>query len=449
MSKIEFSVDLNGKLVPGELQATLFHQLHRQAMAQCTTIIEGIDTIGYLAPFAMIQAYYASRGEAVPPAMQPRAEVLAEPADEDNDIEEILHVPAWPGGLPVPRVLSTFGSVYPALNIANITIAQNAEVQRRRDAEKVIQNRNEQIKMAFLSKLPREIIDTMQQAEFELGQLHISQMDVRQTMAWAMNRFGGVPSEDVSKATLLVHKPFSVNDLINADSLDIAMAKRLAILSTLEENARPTFFMIRPKIDNAGRGHPAYGDLIKYHYNTTVVANMSFNTLRIAVRAKYNDLIALYTEAIVVWTEKNDNASASLAKAHVPTTNRKQAGGGANTNGGSAGTNECREHLLGRNCGPHAACRGSYPHDTQRHGSCKTFINASDKAKLFDSMPADQQKAVRAAAKEAKEGNNKKGSNLNKGGTIASAPASNNRRYNGRANATSSADDDVVSSEED
>ena len=90
MSKIEFSVDLNGKLVPGELQATLFHQLHRQVMAQCTTIIEGIDTIGYLAPFAMIQAYYASRGEAVPPAMQPRVEVLAQPADEDNDIEEIL-----------------------------------------------------------------------------------------------------------------------------------------------------------------------------------------------------------------------------------------------------------------------------------------------------------------------------------------------------------------------
>ena len=301
--------------------------------------------------------------------------------------------------------------------------------------------------MAFLSKLPREIIDTMQQAEFELGQLHISQMDVRQTMAWAMNRFGGVPSEDVSKATLLVHKPFPVNDLINADSLDIAMAKRLAILSTLEPNARPTFFMIRPKIDNAGRGHPAYGDLIKYHYNTTAVANMSFNTLRIAVRAKYNDLIALHTDAIVVWTTKNDNASASSAST---TTNRKQAGGGANTNGGSAGTNECREHLLGRNCGPHAACRGSYPHDTQRHGSCKTFINASDKAKLFDTMPADQQKAVRAAAKEAKEGNNKKIGNIyQKSGTIASAPASNNRRYNGRANATSSADDDVVSSEED
>ena len=303
--------------------------------------------------------------------------------------------------------------------------------------------------MAFLSKLPREIIDTMQQAEFELGQLHISQMDVRQTMAWAMNRFGGVPSEDVSKATLLVHKPFSVNDLINADSLDIAMAKRLAILSTLEENARPTFFMIRPKIDNAGRGHPAYGDLIKYHYNTTVVANMSFNTLRIAVRAQYNNLVALHTEDIVIWTSKHDNGSASLAKSHVPTTNRKQAGGGANTTGGSAGTNECRDHLLGRNCGPHATCRGSYPHDIQRHGTCKTFINASDKAKLFDSMPADQQKAVRAAAKEAKEGNNKKSGNIYHKGTIASAPASNNRRYNGRANATASVDDDVVSDEED
>ena len=61
----------------------------------------------------------------------------------------ILHVPAWPGGLPVPRALSTFQTVYPGLNIANITIAQNGEVERRRHTEKIIQNRNELIKSSY------------------------------------------------------------------------------------------------------------------------------------------------------------------------------------------------------------------------------------------------------------------------------------------------------------
>ena len=197
MSKLDFSVDLNAKLQPGELQAPAFHRLYRQVLAACTTIVEGIEMIPYLAPFPTIQSSYASRGEPVPANMLPRAEILFEPADVDedgNDIAEIPHVPAWQGGLPVPRILSTFASVYLGLNIANITIAQNGEVERRRQTERIIQTRNELIKSSFSAKLPQNVIDAMNQAEFQPGQIHISQMDTRQTMYWAMQRFGGVPS---------------------------------------------------------------------------------------------------------------------------------------------------------------------------------------------------------------------------------------------------------------
>lgn len=469
MSKLEFSADLNA-LAPGEIQAPSFHQLYRQTLAACTTIVEGIEMANFLAPYHTIQSLYASRGEAVPAAMLPRAEILAEPAYENEDGEEIaaiLHVPAWSGGFPVPRILSTFGSVYPGLNIANITIAQNGEVERRRQTERTIQNRSELIKNSLLAKLPHDIIDTMNQAEFQPGQTHLSQMDIRQTMSWAMDRFGDVPSEDVAKATRLVYKFFRVSDLVNADALDIAITKRQAILATLKPDARPTFFLIRPDLDKAGRGHPAFEDLVKFHYTTTAVEDMSFTTLRAAIRAKYNNLVALHNAAIAIWASKQHDGSAALTNPAVTNANRKAGGGASNSGGGGTGgsnsggggtngANECQNHLLGRICGLHYTCRTTYPHDAKRLGICKTFGPASDKAKLFDSMPAEQQKSVRAA-KEAKD-NFKKGNHnrqqqprdFSKGGTIASAPASFNRRHNGRASANAaSADDDVISSDED
>ena len=419
--------------------------------------------VDYLAPFATIQSLYASRGEPVPANMLPRAEIIAEPAHQDangNEIAAIDHVPAWHGGLPVPRVLSTFATVYPNLNIANITIAQNGEVERRRQMEKTIQNRNELIKHSFLAKLPLDVMDTMHQAEFQPGHMHISQMDIRQTMSWAMDRFGGVPTEDVTKATQLVYKFFTVSDLINADSLDIAITKRQAILATLKPDARPTYFLIRPELDNAGRGHPAYADLIKFHYTTTAVDDMSFTTFRAAVRAKYNDLVALHYGAIVIWSAKqHDNGSASLAKTDVPNTHRKQAGGGPSISGGGAASNkECHNWMTGQECSDFCKTSGRRTHTPSCKGMCASLKAALEDSRTFNSMSNGDKTAARAAHQRGKEKGQPQGKNPNnrqqprdsgKGGTIASAPASTNRRY-GRASANAaSADDDVVSSDED
>ena len=449
MSKIELSADLNAKLAPGELQAPLFHILYRQTMSHCTAIVEGIETVGYFATFPVIQSYYASRGEAVPDNMLPRAEILAEPADEDNDIEEILHVPAWNGGLPVPRSLSTFQSVYPALNIANMTIAQNGEIERRRHAEKIIQVRNESIKNSFLSKLPHDVMDTMHQADFEPGQLHISHMDVRQTMAWAMTRFGGVPSEDVSKATLLVHKHFSVSDLVNANSLDIAITKRQAILSTLKVDARPSFFLIRPLLDLAGREHPAYVDLIKYHYTSTTVEDMSFNTLRTAVRSKYNDLVALHTGAITIWSSKQPDNSMAATTVKNAASNVKQAANNP-VQAPKGKLNECHSWITGLECSDR--CKSRLAHSPSCKGMCSSLKNAVINSRTFNSMSEADKTAARSAEQNMRrQGTTKpQGKQLRgfvkNGGTIASAPI---RRTNGRATASAATEDDVVSSDED
>ena len=453
MSKIELSADLNAKLAPGELQAPLFHILYRQTMSYCTAIVEGIETVGYFAPFPVIQSYYASRGEAVPVNMLPRAEILAEPADEDNNIAEIIHVPAWDGGLPVPRSLSTFQSVYPALNIANMTIAQNGEIERRRHAEKIIQVRNELIKSSFLAKLPHDVMDTMHQADFEPGQLHISHMDVRQTMAWAMTRFGGVPSEDVSKATLLVHKHFSASDLVNANSLDIAITKRQAILSTLKADARPSFFLIRPLLDLAGREHPAYVDLIKYHYTSTTVEDMSFNTLRTVVRSKYNDLVALHTGAITIWSSKQPDNSMAASTVKQAAGNVKQAAGNP-VHASKGKPNECHNWITGQECSDRCKSFGRYAHSPACKGMCASLKQAVINNRTFNSMSEADQTAARSAeqnirgqGKTKPHGKQPPRAFVKNGGTIASAPVP--RRTNGRANASVASEDDVVSSDED
>ena len=88
---------------------------------------------------------------------------------------------------------------------------------------------------------------------------------------------------------------------------------------------------------------------------------------------------------------------------------------------------------------------------------CASLKTALDNSRTFNSMSDEDKTAAENQRKqERSKGNGKpqgknpntRQQNFSKGGTIAADPASNNRRNNGRAN-TASADDDVVSSEED
>lgn len=441
--------------------AVKIHQLDNEYHAKTLGPLSAFQMAPYFSKdFGTLTRFYASYDPPIiaSPEEQPRAavefvpEVIADAANGIVGVPAVQARRAWIGGLPIPNEVPSAATMFPNVAAHQVTTQQYNAVTAAVTKTKTITERDTAVKDRLMEALPTAYITSLQTAE--MGPGHITTMSAVQLLRAALQNFGTIYPHEIPGVISSITAPFTSADLMSSESLHLALVKRQQKQEIIPAAARPPYYQLMPLIHNAFGTHPTGTDLINKHFEGTPVLEQTIPTLVTVVDLHYTNLIAKHAVAIDKW----------FLTATAASTIKHAAGNPAASSAAPAKSNECHRWMTGQQCSDYCKTSGKLTHTPSCKGMCSSLKVALADSRTFHSMSTEDKTAARAAENQKKQdrskvygkpqgknpNNSKQPRDFGKGGTIAAAPASNNRRNYGRASANAtSADDDVISSDED